>query len=189
MSINLKVPDRYLASYRRELIEKQDNRIKVLLALLLFTIVVFVIFGIRPMLKKAREYNEIHAAFAKVDNQLKSKLEELDVSKEKMDRYSHKIDLLDRKIPSSPLLQNYLEEIVISSANTGFILQRFLVTEDAETSKTVDLAFLGDVRRLPELVGILENTYRYAVINNIKTNVEEGTNEIRINLTIYFTKK
>ena len=187
--IEFKIPKDIGATYQREIARKPENLVRLYVSLAVAAVVLFVIFGIRPLAITAAQNGKFLAELRDIKLGLETKVAKIESESEKINGLSAEIDLLYKKLPERPELEEYLQELVLDAADAGFVVQRFRQQEGSEDSQggiSLEIEFTGSLDSIPQLVGAIENAERFAEIRDVRTTTrEDGGTDVRISVVVY----
>lgn len=183
--IDFRIPKDIGAAYQREIAGKPLNKVKFYVGLVAATVVLFVIFGIRPLAVTAAQNVKLYRELREIKEGLQTKTTKIDRDTQALSSLSSQVDLLYKRLPEGALLEEYLRELVLSSAKAGFVIERFRQQEGYEQGNPVEVGFTGNLGSLPDLIAEIENGQRFAEIKSIKTAAREGSTDVTIVLVVY----
>ena len=81
---------------------------------------------------------------------------------------------------------DFLEDLVITAAKSGFLVQQMRPIETESSALPLDVRFSGNIEDLPKLVKAIENSMpRFVSIEEVITQRGEHVSSVRIKLIIY----
>lgn len=181
--MNLK--DRFLATYEREIENKPINNITFYGAISLVIVGIIFFFGIKPTFIAIRQNAAYRRQINDIKQNMEAKIETIDTMEEEMNRVSQEIDLLNTAIPNKADLEQFLSELVLVAARSGFVLDRVKKSEVFDEEIPVNLELRGQLEQLPKLTGEIESMDRFVKIVNIRTQQEDFDAVVRMKINIY----
>lgn len=180
-------------TYQREIERKPLNNIIFSIGLAFVIILITIILGLRPIslaLTKNRKYK---SELVEIKNNMEIQINKINESRESILSSIDKVEILNNKIPDEPNFQNFLEDLVVVTSNSQFIIQQARRHAGAESSEkaTIDLRLKGDVENLPNLLHDLENEMpRFISMTKLRTQEQKEENDelVEINMEIYTLK-
>ncbi len=184
--IEFKIPKDIGAAYQREIAGKPENLVRLYVGLAIAAVVLFVIFGIRPLAITAAQNGKFLAELRDIKLSLETKVAKIESESEKMSGVVTEIDLLYKRLPEESKLEEYLQELVLDAADAGFIIQRFRQQGSSEGEIPLEVEFTGSLGSVPQLVRAMENAERFAEITDVGTITrEDGGTDVRITVVVY----
>ncbi len=181
----MKYKDKFLATYEREIENKPVNNISFYGGIALTIILIIFFFGIKPTITAIGQNIAYKRQLNEIKTNMETKLEQIDLGEENMNRISTEIELLNTAIPNKSELEQFLSELVLVAARSGFVLDRVKKNEEFEKEIPVHLELRGQLDQLPKLTDEIEKMERFVKIINIRTQQEEYDAIIRMKINIY----
>ncbi|MBT6401082.1 hypothetical protein HN803_06255 [candidate division WWE3 bacterium] len=181
----VRLPDDFGAVYQREVASKADNKAKVFLTGAFITVIIFLIFGIRPLSITTAQNGKVLRELKTIEKGLEVKLAKIDDGTIKIENLKSKIKLLNKRVAPDILLEDYLEEFVLGAAKSGFVVQRFRQVDSPGDAIPLEIELVGNIKSLPKLIQTIENSTRFTEITNIRTGLEDIFTNVRIGVVIH----
>ncbi len=166
-------------TYKREVEGKPINNLVFSGAVSLLIILATVFIGIKPIYQAIKLNTEYKEELNKINSNMETKLEQIKTSEKDLQQVEKKMELLNKKIPETVNFQKFLEQLVVVSARSNFILQKANQQSSSESSKEyiVSAKFIGRVETLPDLLNTLENKLpRFIIVDRIRTQNQPKEN-------------
>lgn len=152
------------------------------------TIVIFGFFGIYPSVRAIFQKVPLVYEMSKINRDLFSKATELSKLETVLEEVRSDAVFLHNYMPDNFDIQNYMVDFVISAAQTGFLVDRFIPMEKDNniTEVSVTLSGGGD---LPTFVSLLEDMKRVTEISQLTYTIEKDGGTLKAVVKTYSMQK
>ncbi len=165
------------------------NYLKLFTLLLVFNILFFGYFGIVQGVKginqkitHLRKHKEIYAILQNEDENIAT-LKNLIA-----ESHTYKA-ALDKSIPYSAEVDDYLVDFLVTAARHGYAVEKFSVSKQSDQNALgIETIISGNLTELHDFIQDVESLDRLTTVNKVDANFEEGM-RANINLTIYQTAR
>lgn len=182
--------DRLQRTYNNisRLISNEYIAYKIYLVWLVMTLVLFGFFGIYPLSKSIFANYKLTREMVKTNSMLTKKIADITDAKEKMDRVSGFLNLLELYLPEEFSTQNYMVDFIFVAADGDYVVDRF--TPLAQTPTIVDISVnligIGDFLKV---INNLEALIRVTEIQNIRFTKNVEYNELTLTVRTFIMEK
>jgi Tfp pilus assembly protein PilO len=174
------------ATYEREIEGKPINNVLFNSGLAMIIIALTFIAGIRPVSVALAQNQKYKSELNSIKKNMIKKISQIDVESTAIIKSQEGVTLLFEAIPNEILLQDFLEDLVITAAKSGFLVQQMRPIETESSALPLDVRFSGNIEDLPKLVKAIENSMpRFVSIEEVITQRGEHVSSVRMKLIIY----
>jgi len=152
------------------------------------TVVFFGFFGIYPNVKAIFQKVPLVYEMSKINKDLSSKAIELSKLENVLKEVRNDATFLHNYMPDNFDIQNYMVDFVISAAQTGFLVDRFIPMEKDNNITEVSVTLSGG-GNLPALVSLLEDMERVTEVSQLRYTVEKDGGILRVVVKTYSMQK
>lgn len=174
-------------TYEREIERKPLNNVIFSVGLAFIVILATIIFGLRPISLAVAKNRKYKKELTDIKNNMEIKIEKINESRETVLSLIGKIAILNDKIPDESNFQDFLEDLVIVTSDSQFIIQqaRRQGGDSSSSKTTINLRLEGDIKNLPKLLHNLENEMpRFVAVTTLRTQEQKEENNELIEITM-----
>jgi Tfp pilus assembly protein PilO len=173
------------STYEREIENKPMNNVKFYVTLAFVLISTTFLFGIRPASKTLTQNLKYLEELTNIKESMKTRITKTNEGQIIILDRNDAIQKLNHAIPSKTELDDLLQEFVLTTSSTGFIVIRMRQVEEATGEIPITVEMSGELAKLPELVNAIESMNRFIQIKEIGTDEENGRVLFRMQIIAY----
>lgn len=173
------------ATYEREIEHKPVRNVIFSTSLALTLITLTVIFGIDPAIKSLTANTKYKQELTDIKNKMERKVLETLEGERILKEYSENVEALNNSVTTKVELEKFIQELVLTTSNTGFIVYRIRQDDSYNNEAYVNMEMTGPLAQMPKLVEAIENMNRFTRIDEIQTYEERNEMILRMKVTIF----
>lgn len=177
-----------LVSFIQRTFSNEAISIKIYIAWGIVTLVVFGFLGVlsisKTFLTNAKLLDDLYTNNLKLEN----KVEELKVSKERVDLVGGDADILDEFLPDEFQPQDYLVNLSVISGKSGYFLDSVIFQEVGESEVNMSLRLSGK-GNTKDIIRDLETSKKLNEIKDIDFSVGDREDSLNISIKSFMMDK
>ncbi len=173
------------ATYKREIEHKPVRNVIFSTSLALSLIILTVIFGIDPAIKSLTANTKYKQELTGIKNKMERKVLETLEGERILKEYAKNVEALNNSVTTKVELEKFIQELVLTTSNTGFIVNRIRQDDSYNNEAYVNMEMTGPLAQMPKLVEAIENMNRFTRIDEIQTYEERNEMILRMKVTIF----
>lgn len=173
------------ATYEREIERKPLNNILFYGGLAVVIFLAVFIFGIRPTTLALAQNKEYEKELAQIRDAMNTKLIQIQNSEETISRETEGVAALNAAITNDVDLQEFLSQLVLEAANSGYSIERVKETDIVGDVIKVDVELVGDTLQLAQLMRGIENMQRFVTIQDLRLDTKGTFASVDMRAEIY----
>lgn len=174
------------ATYEREIEGKPVNDIIFNSGLAIVIIALTFVAGIKPVVMAFAQNQRYKTELKYIRDNMVQKITQIDTESTAILTSYDGVVLLFNRIPNEMLVQDFLGELVVTAAKSGFMVQQVKPIATKGDEMPLDVRFSGKLENLPKLVSNIEdNMYRFVSIEEIATQKDAFASSVRMRIVIY----
>lgn len=161
--------------------------LKVLTIWAVCTLLIVGFLGIYPQVKVLRKSAKTYKEMKEINQKLKNKIEDINKEYEKVEKNEKGIQFLDAYLPDDYGLQNYIVDLSLAAAKSGYLLTGLTVQGDSDLSADIlaEATFEGD-GNFGDLVKTVESLERISQVNELSfSNTSDEKKKVVLVINIY----
>jgi Tfp pilus assembly protein PilO len=178
------------ATYMREVEMRPKKNVSVTATLTFIVVIYLTLFGISPLIKTLSKKNVQIKEYETLERALRKKITQLNTMESGLNEVEPHLHKLSYAIPENDEMEIFLENIVLTATQAGFLVENFKRTNYGAIKDGVlgiRIVLNGRVENLSKLIDGIEKMGRLTTIKRIGFRVDEYTqSKIEITLATYF---
>lgn len=177
-----------LNAYKRTL-EDRKLQSSIYTALIILTVLFFDAFGIYSMVKITKRRYQTTQQLQKLNDSLTYKKDQIDLLKKKLKDSQVYLDMLEKAVPTTPLVEDYMVSLVRTGAKYGYKQDELIRRRMEDNYVKLRASFEGQKTQMPNFVKAVESLDRLAVIEDLHYTIVEDTVKLELVIDIYFMNR
>ena len=176
---------KHLGAYKRS-VENKKFQSSAYSILLVFTILVFDIFGLQSMVDiTVRRFDALKNLNQLVED-LSYKKDSTDLLKQKLKDSQYYLNILEEVVPLEPKVENYMVSLVQVAAKHGYKQSKLVKRDSRDDYVELRASFQGSPNQMGPFIRSLEAQDRLSVIKSFYYSIVENTVNLEVTVRIFY---
>jgi len=177
-----------LSSYKRS-IENKQFQSSAYTIILIFTIIVFDIFGLQSLVDITVRRFDTLENMNKLIKDLEFKRDNTELLKQKLNDSKYYLNMLEESVPKERKVEKYMVSLVQVAAKHGYKQDKLVIRETRENYVEVRASFKGSTAQLEPFISAIEDQVRLLLVQSIHYSIVENTVDLQVVLRIFYLSR